>query len=67
MKINKYLYLFLTIIFLFCFNAKTFALEDISKVVIDYDNLVRIFPHDKVVRDQTFLTNNKNWIRYRLH
>ena len=51
MKINNYLYLFLTIVFLFCFNAKMFALEDISKVVIDYDNPVGI---SVTIRDQHY-------------
>ncbi len=51
MKINKYLYLFLTIIFHLCFDAKTFALEDISKIVIDYDNPVRI---SFTIRDQHY-------------
>ena len=51
MKINNYLYLFLTIVFLFCFNAKMFALEDVSKVVIDYDNPVRI---SVTIRDQHY-------------
>ena len=33
------------------FNVKTFALEDISKIVIDYDNLVRI---SVTIRDQHY-------------
>ena len=51
MKINNYLFLFLTIVFLFCLNTKMFALEDISKVVIDYDNPVRI---SVTIRDQHY-------------
>ena len=51
MKINNYLYLFLTIVFLFCFNAKVSALEDISKIVIDYETPV-IIP--VTIRDQHY-------------
>ena len=51
MKISNYLYLFLTTIFLFCFNVKVSALEDINNIVIDYDNPVRI---SVTIRDQHY-------------
>ncbi|MDE5677466.1 hypothetical protein [Phocaeicola sp.] len=51
MKINNYLYLFLTTIFLFYFNVKVSAFEDVSKIVIDYDNPVRI---SFTIRDQHY-------------
>ncbi|MEY8588082.1 hypothetical protein [Phocaeicola sartorii] len=41
----------LIVCMVFCFNAKMFALEDISKVVIDYDNPVGI---SVTIRDQHY-------------
>lgn len=41
----------LIICMVLCFNAKAFALEDISKVVVDYDNPVGI---SVTIRDQHY-------------
>ncbi|WP_302561234.1 hypothetical protein [Phocaeicola sartorii] len=51
MKISNYLYLFLTTIFLFYFNVKVYALENVSNVVIDYDDPVGI---SVTIRDQHY-------------
>ena len=48
---KTYLCLFWILAFLSYANAKVFALEDISNVVIDYDNPVRI---SVTIRDQHY-------------
>ena len=48
---KKYPFIVLLVVIPFCFNAKVLASEDISKVVIDYDNPVRI---SVTIRDQHY-------------
>ena len=48
---KKYPFIVLLVVIPFCFNAKVFALEDISNIVIDYDNPVRI---SVTIRDQHY-------------
>ena len=51
MKTRVNAIILLIVCMVFCFNAKTFALEDISKVVIDYDNPAII---SVTIRDQHY-------------
>ena len=48
---KKYPFIVLLVVIPFCFNAKVLASEDISKVVIDYDNPVNI---SVTIRDQHY-------------